>query len=611
MISTRRFPGRWPGRARRPRRRAGVTVVVVLALISIALAMSYAILRSQMTGIHLQANVDRTAQARQAALAGLSAALRTMRLSTWAGVGTNMTATINPTDSYNVTFTAGDASLTVEAANYAELPYRVTVDSTGTSLDPAQPGVATTYKVRAVMKLIPRQLSTAPSNWSTLLSYTLYQLNNTSAYLALPCHIEGPVRLQSGINVGDPYGWNSGPRNRYFSDLNLMRSGANEVQTVTRNNASGGSFTLSFDGATTGSIAWNASSGTMQTALQSLSTIGAGNVSVSGGGSSWTVSFVGQLAATNVPAMTDNDNNLWGYGASINVTTTSPGIPGTPDYRQFSGPIWTPTSLSTSTNLGLLTSQLAVTVNNISVSSQSAPTLGPVTTYRLYPGGPLYNIAQLPASPSNATLAADPATNPLGLFYNSSNATLGSNVTITGTVITGVDLNITGTNVSILPFNLPPVEGSTVPVRLPAVVALDDLRVYGGASATISGVTYIAGDLDVPQGAESTALSITGNVILGQDLIIERRTEWKNYSNSQWEGFHASFLAQVSSPSGNPFFPQWLAANQGRNYVALINVQPETTPVVFQWQNFSNPLYVVKAGDSGLHWDLVSWTDRP
>ncbi len=64
-------------------------VVVVLALVSVALAMSYAIMRSQMMSMRLQANNDRGNQARQVALTGLSAGLRSIRLSSWGGVGSS------------------------------------------------------------------------------------------------------------------------------------------------------------------------------------------------------------------------------------------------------------------------------------------------------------------------------------------------------------------------------------------------------------------------------------------------------------------------------------------------------------------------------------------
>jgi len=53
--------------------------------------------------------------------------------------------------------------------------------------------------------------------------------------------------------------------------------------------AAGGTFTLSYAGQTTGSIAYNASTGTVQTALAALTTIGAGNVTVTGNPGQWTI----------------------------------------------------------------------------------------------------------------------------------------------------------------------------------------------------------------------------------------------------------------------------------------------------------------------------------
>jgi YD repeat-containing protein len=55
---------------------------------------------------------------------------------------------------------------------------------------------------------------------------------------------------------------------------------ANEVQRVGYSGAYGGTFTLSFSGQTTSSIAYNASASTVQAALEGLSNIGAGNVAV-------------------------------------------------------------------------------------------------------------------------------------------------------------------------------------------------------------------------------------------------------------------------------------------------------------------------------------------
>jgi hypothetical protein len=596
---------------RGPLGRRGFTVLVVLALISITLALSYSIMRSQMTGIQIQSNSDRGNLARQAALAGLSAGLRSMRVSGWAGVGAPLSGSLSSTDSYTVSFTAGDASLTVGSVNYSDYPYRVTLVSTGTSVDSAHATVSSTYKVQAVVRLVSRQLTAAPSNYATMLGYTLYEMNTGYNYVTVPCHIDGPVRLQGAVDVEDGYNWGDNPQKQYYSDLNAMRTGSNEVQTISRSGVIGGTFTVSFNGATTGNIAYNASTGTLQTALQNLSTIGSGNVLVASGGSGvWTVSFVGQLANMNVPAMTINASPLLGLG-TYSCATTTPGAPGTGDYRPFTGPVSLPTNKTDGHNQNLMTQQLGLTLNNIATSSATALPISQSQTYRLYPGGPLYNFGQLPSSASNVTLAPDPVNNPLGIFYNSSTATLGNNVTITGTVVTGGELKIAGTNVNILPFSLQPLDGTTTPIHLPSVVALSNFHVTGGATATVNGVVYAGSQFLIDQGTEATALGITGNVIIGGgNLTIDPRSEWLSYSGNQWDSFYNSFQAQLGRTNQIPYFPQWMATNQGRIYIPLLTVKADPTPLIQQWQDLGNPIYVVGSGDSGLHWDLVSWTDH-
>ncbi|MBI3839458.1 MAG: hypothetical protein HY288_16180 [Planctomycetia bacterium] len=598
--------------ARRPLSRRGFTVLVVLALISITLALSYSIMRSQMTGIQIQSNSDRGNLARQAALAGVNVALRNMRLTGWTGVGTPLTASISSTDSYTVTFTAGDPSLTSSNPNYSDYPYRVMVLSTGTSVDPAHSTVSSTYKVQAIVRLIARQLTAAPSNYATMLGYTLYEMTSGSDSAMVPCHIDGPVRLQGALDVHSGYNWKDAVQKAYYSDLNAMRNGSNEVQTISRVLVTGGTFTLTFNGATTGNIAWNASTSTLQTALQNLSTIGAGNVLVTTGGTGvWVVTFVGQLAAKYLPVMTVNTSLLLGVGMSFTCTITTPGSPGTPDYRPFSGPITFHKAQTSSNDQTLLTNQLGVTLIELANSNATALPISSSQTYRLYPGGPLYNFGQLPASVANTTLGPDPVSNPLGIFYNSASATLGNNVTITGTVISVGDLTITGTNVNIVPFSLQPLEGTSTPIRLPSVMTLANLHITSAATATINGVVYAGNQLLVDQGTETTALAITGNVIIAAgNLTIMPRTEWQSYSPGSWDNFYSSYQAQLGTSSSIPFFPQWLAENESLIYIPLLTIKADPTPLVQQWQDFGNPIYVTKTGDSGLHWDLVSWADH-
>jgi hypothetical protein len=109
-------------------------------------------------------------------------------------------------------------------------------------------------------------------------------------------------------------------------------SAANEVDTVTVTNATSGTFTLTFNLATTSPLAYNATAAQIQTALQSLASIGAGNVAVSGAtGGPYTITFQGALASQDVPSMTADGSALRpntgpGSGrASVSVATTTAG----------------------------------------------------------------------------------------------------------------------------------------------------------------------------------------------------------------------------------------------------------------------------------------------
>ncbi len=107
-------------------------------------------------------------------------------------------------------------------------------------------------------------------------------------------------------------------------------AGTNEVQTATISGGpTGGSFTLTFNGATTAAIAFNAAAADVQSALEALGTIGAGGVSVTGSaGGPYTVTFVGARGATNQPQMTAAHTFTGGTSPSIAVATTTEGAAG-------------------------------------------------------------------------------------------------------------------------------------------------------------------------------------------------------------------------------------------------------------------------------------------
>src|SRR5262245_64778158 len=78
----RRVP---PHRVHRHSRPRGIAVVMVLGLLAITIAVSYATLRGQGTTTQLARNGSRSLEARAAARSGVSAALRARSENAWGG----------------------------------------------------------------------------------------------------------------------------------------------------------------------------------------------------------------------------------------------------------------------------------------------------------------------------------------------------------------------------------------------------------------------------------------------------------------------------------------------------------------------------------------------
>lgn len=91
------------------------------------------------------------------------------------------------------------------------------------------------------------------------------------------------------------------------------------TQTLALGGATGGTFVLTHDGASTGNLDFDDDAATIQTALIALSTIGSGNVTVTGSvGGPFTIDFVGDLGWHEQPAMiVDGALLTGGTGASM------------------------------------------------------------------------------------------------------------------------------------------------------------------------------------------------------------------------------------------------------------------------------------------------------
>ncbi|QDT89881.1 Calx-beta domain-containing protein [Gimesia algae] len=142
-------------------------------------------------------------------------------------------------------------------------------------------------------------------------------------------------------NVPSPAGFNYVTRKSHGGE-----TGSNEVQSLSLPKyLSGGTFTLSFEGEETTPLSYNASNSDIKAALEALSTIGTGNVLVSGGninGADVSVTFVGDLSKQDVSSLIIDGSNL-------NFTTPQ-SVP-----LSYVDNVWDPISVNYSTDISTFT----------------------------------------------------------------------------------------------------------------------------------------------------------------------------------------------------------------------------------------------------------------
>lgn len=116
-------------------------------------------------------------------------------------------------------------------------------------------------------------------------------------------------------------------------------AGRAEIQRVAIvGTATSGTFNLTFRGATASGIAYNASAATVKTALEGLSTIGAGNVAVSGSGP-WDVTFQGDFAFGTQELLQPDGSGLSKSGLyTVSITTRVGARPGKNKIIRISSP---------------------------------------------------------------------------------------------------------------------------------------------------------------------------------------------------------------------------------------------------------------------------------
>lgn len=116
----------------------------------------------------------------------------------------------------------------------------------------------------------------------------------------------------------------------------FQAAGTAEIQTLTGGGTiSGGTYTISFNGATTTAIVWNVNAAAVQAAMEALATVGSGNVVVTGGPVSstpLTFTFQGNRSG-DVPQITASAASLTGSSPTLTPATSTPGVAGSVDGR--------------------------------------------------------------------------------------------------------------------------------------------------------------------------------------------------------------------------------------------------------------------------------------
>lgn len=124
-------------------------------------------------------------------------------------------------------------------------------------------------------------------------------------------------------------------------DLMVKSKATNSQQLITvTGEPQSGTFTLTFDGYTTGDIAWNATAAAMKTALVALPNIDINDITVDRQVfkkySPWTVTFTNEFKGVGVPLISGNPDNLEG-GAGMDVVVSEDPVGSRPYVFTFKG----------------------------------------------------------------------------------------------------------------------------------------------------------------------------------------------------------------------------------------------------------------------------------
>lgn len=195
------------------------------------------------------------------------------------------------------------------------------------------PGVPSVFESLVSPPTSGTDAETAADTHAEAVGFSAYSAANSVQVITINgAPTGGTFTLTWGDDTTDPIAYNASAATVQAA-LDALQStpaatgGVNDQQTVTiTGGPTGGTFTLTYSGQTTAGIAYNANAAAVQSALEGLSNINPGDVSVTGSGP-YVVTFTGALGNGAQSVMTASGASLTGgTSPSVGVAHTTTGV---------------------------------------------------------------------------------------------------------------------------------------------------------------------------------------------------------------------------------------------------------------------------------------------
>lgn len=285
------------------------------------------------------------------------------------------------------------------------------------------------------------------------------------------------------------------------------RKPRNAIQQIAlHGDPDGGTFTLTHSGQTTSALSYNCTAAQVKTALEALSTINAGNVTVIGNdGGAWVVEFIGAMVATSQPLITGNGGSLTIANATAVVTT---------ELSSPTGPNWWTNPKNWSLNAVPSGTDTVVFENGsipCSYGISNVPAFTGLSIYRTYSGA-----IGLPDTRSDGQSQTLPLS--LSLTNNASLMVIDINIGQSGDGPSLVRIDTQAQNAVInVPYSMQPANGQGSTIYLSGTI---DSIIVGEASVGIATSASSSATVQVVKAALSTDNAQSQSLSWGRNATV-------------------------------------------------------------------------------------------